>query len=114
MCNENFKKMEMVMVNEGKLYDYTEALEDMNPAQKRLLRSLNSLLHHISLTKNEAEFFDSSAQAFRLVSSIINQSNFNQKEVAIGEIPFGDQALEYSMDYIIEMIEKKKIICYDN
>ena len=86
----------------------------MSPAQVRLLRSLNSIVKEVMVTKDEADFFDSSAEFMRLCASVIKQANFIEGQKMINDIPYSDQALEYSIEVLQEAIQNAKVVHYDN
>lgn len=88
--------------------------EFMAPNQIRLLRQVNHILMQLATTDDEEAFFRSSAEALRLCASMIKQSNFAGKLEDAEEIPYGDQALEYSLDSLNEHILKSKVVTFDN
>ncbi len=88
--------------------------EGLGPAQVRLVKSLNSILIHVLKAENEDEYFDGSAELMRLCASLIKQSKFPRELENQGNIPYSDQALEFSMDVLQEHITSANIISYDN
>lgn len=84
----------------------------LGPAQLRLLNTLNHLLRKVLTTQDEAEYFDSSAEAMRICASLIKQSAFVEEmdENAV----YSDQALEYSIELLQDCMSSSKLIVYDN
>jgi predicted O-linked N-acetylglucosamine transferase (SPINDLY family) len=95
-----------------KLYIEIDATE-LSAAQIRAIKTLNMLLNHTITTDSEGEFFDSSAEAMRVCASIIKQANF-VNDMADSEIPYAQQALEFSLDILAEQMSTSKVINYDN
>ncbi len=87
---------------------------ELTPAQVRLIKSLHSLLLGVITTDDEAEYFDDSAEAMRICASLIQQSHFTQQFNTNKNIPYADQALEYSIDILQEQFSQSKVITYDN
>ena len=88
--------------------------EGLTPGQQRLVKSLNSILVHVLKAEDEDEFFDGSAEFMRLCASLIKQSKFPEQLENQGEIPYADQALEFSMDILQDHIGEESIVSYDN
>ena len=87
---------------------------ELNAHQVRLLKSIHSMLVHVSVTEDEGHYFDGSAELMRMVASLIQQANFNKRQAATNTIPYADQAIEYSMDLVTEALEGRKVIHWDN
>ena len=83
----------------------------MEPAQIRLLRSLNSMISFLLKADNESDYFDASAEAITLCASIIKQAHLPNEN---NQIEYANQALEYSIDILGDRIHNSKIIQYDN
>lgn len=88
--------------------------DELSPAQIRLIRSINTMLGHIVSTDEESEFFEGSAELMRMCASLIKQANFANDLKGLNDIPYAQQALEYSMDTIQDLIDSAKIVNYDN
>ena len=86
---------------------------DLKPQQIRLLRTVNALLTHVTKTDEEAEFFEASAQLMKQIASLIKQSTFIERSGA-DPIPYAEQALEYSLDNLVDMIHGDDVISFDN
>ena len=90
-------------------------VSDLTPAQVRLIRSLNTVLAGLVTTDDEGEFFEASAELMRACASLIKQSKFTSEAAKTKKtIPYGDQALEYSIDTLQEQINNAKVVTYDN
>ena len=87
---------------------------DLSPEQLRLTKSLITELITLIETNNEDQFFQSSAELMRLISSAIEFSSFVDYQKNVSTIPFSKQAIEYSIDVLAEFIEQNKHIQYDN
>ena len=87
--------------------------KDLDPANVRLIKSLNTLLFQLLRTTEEAEFFNNSAEVLRMCAAIIQQSKFPTAHKS-DKVPYAHQALEFAMDLLQEQMLKAKIINYDN
>ena len=87
---------------------------ELTPNQVRLIRSLNTMLAHVMLTENEEEYFEGSAEFMRMCAALIKQARFTESLKDSSNIPYAQQALEYSMDILQEYVTASKVITYDN
>ncbi len=87
---------------------------ELTPNQVRLIRSLNTMLAHVMLTENEDEYFEGSAEFMRMCAALIKQARFTENLKDQSNIPYAQQALEYSMDLLQEYVTNSKVITYDN
>lgn len=87
---------------------------ELTPAQIRLIKSLNAMLAHVLVTDDEEEYFEGSAEFMRMCASLIKQAQFTENLKGQGNIPYAQQALEYSMDVLQEYVTKSKVVTYDN
>jgi hypothetical protein len=87
---------------------------ELTPNQVRLIRSLNTLLAHVMITENEEEYFEGSAEFMRMCASLIKQAHFTENLKDATNIPYAQQALEYSMDVLQDYVTASKVIIYDN
>lgn len=90
-------------------YDTTE----LSPAQVRLLKRVHATLADLLTTDDEGEFFEGSAELMRVCAHLIKQSHFSDDKKR-SSIPYGEQALEYSVDCLQEQMSRGAIINYDN
>jgi hypothetical protein len=87
---------------------------ELTDSQVRLIKSINMMLQHVLVTDDEEEFFDGSADFMRMCASIIKKSHFAEDLKGINDIPYAEQALEYSMDILQEHISNSNVVSYDN
>lgn len=87
---------------------------ELTPNQVRLIRSLNTMLAHVMLTENEEEYFEGSAEFMRMCAALIKQAHFTENLKDQSNIPYAQQALEYSMDVLQEYVTSSKVVTYDN
>lgn len=86
----------------------------LTEAQIRQIKTLNTLLSQVLSTMNEGEFFDGSAEVMRLCAALIKQANFPTLCAEQVNIPYAQQAIEYSVDLLQEQLGASKLITYDN
>jgi len=84
----------------------------LSATQVRLLKSLNAMIKHVVSTDEEGEFFDGSAECMRICASLIKQAKFIEAFKA-EDIPYAEQALEYSIDILQEQMSAHKVVSYD-
>jgi len=87
---------------------------ELSPAQIRLVKSLNHMLNHVLTTDDEEDFFEGSAECMRMCASLIKQANFAEEFKDADNIPYAEQALEYSMDVLQDHIGGAKVTSFDN
>ena len=87
---------------------------ELNPQQVRLIRSLNTMLTHVLLTESEEEYFEGSAEFMRMCAALIKQARFTEELKDHSNIPYAQQALEYSVDVLQEYVTASKVVTYDN
>ena len=88
--------------------------DELTDSQVRLIKSVNMMLQHVLVTDNEEEFFYGSADFMRMCASIIKKSHFAEDLKGVNDIPYAEQALEYSMDVLQEHISSSNVVSYDN
>ena len=86
----------------------------LSQAQIRLLRSLLCILHRTMMTCDESQFFSGSAESLKICVALVKQSEFIEHLRELNNIPYAEQALEYSIDMLQESMELSKLIRYDN
>jgi hypothetical protein len=89
-------------------------VSELNPQQIRLIKSINSMLTHVLTTDDECDYFDGSSELMRMVASAVKQANFTADYTPNPDIPYAEQALEFSIDAIADQIHSNKIINFDN
>jgi hypothetical protein len=87
---------------------------ELNPQQLRLIKSLNTMITHVLLTENEEEYFEGSAEFMRMCASLIKQARFTEQLKDQTNVPYTQQALEYSVDVLQEYVTASKVVTYDN
>jgi hypothetical protein len=85
--------------------------EDLNATQIRLLKTINALLAHAITAEEEAEYFETSAELLKKCAEVIKHSNFADKNPSMA---YGDQAVEFALDFINEFMDANKIHNIDN
>lgn len=88
--------------------------KNLAPEQLRLTKSVITELTKMMETNTEEQFFHSSAELMRLIATAIEFSSFVDYQSAHSTIPFGPQAIEYSIDVLTDFMETNKHIQYDN
>lgn len=84
----------------------------LSPAQIRLLKSFNAMMKHVATTNSESDFFDGSAECMRICASLIKQAQFIEA-FRSEDIPYAEQALEYSIDILQDQMSTHKVVTYD-
>lgn len=87
---------------------------ELTQSQVRLVKSINMMLQHVLITDDEEEFFTGSAEFMRMCAAIIKNAHFAQDLKDVDNIPYAQQALEYSMDILQEHITGSSVVNYDN
>lgn len=100
----------MEMQNHGKITIDIDTSE-LTPAQLRAIKTINMLMAHIVTTQEEAEYFDATAEVMRICASLVKQSQFCMSNT---KIPYGDQALEFAIESLAELMESSSVVKYDN
>lgn len=102
------KKLEMENLN------LTLDVSELNSNQIRLIRSINTMLTHVLTTDDECDYFDGSSELLRMVASAVKQANFTSDFKFQNNIPYAEQALEFSMENLQDHISGNKVVSYDN
>ena len=98
--DQSFGKKEAVLIELNGL--------ELKAAQLRLIKTLNNTILQAITTDNEREYFNNSAEIIRLCASLIQQSNFKDTKIASNK-----QALEFSIDTLLEYMDKGLVVTYD-
>jgi hypothetical protein len=85
--------------------------EELTPTQLRLLKSVTSLLTNVLSADEESEFFDMSAELMKKVAETIKHSDFATQNK---QMEYGDQAVEFAVDFINESLNMNKLHNIDN
>ena len=86
-------------------------VEDMTPVQVRLVKSINSLVAHILTAEDESEYFDASAELIRKAAELIKQADFAHQHK---DMNYGDQAVEFAVDFLNEVMNDNNVGNVDN
>lgn len=89
-------------------------IEGLTEAQIRMIKNVNSLLMDVLTTNDEDHFFEGSADFMRSCAAVIHECKFSRSNQGKSSIPYGEQAVEYSMDILQEFIATSKLSQYDN
>lgn len=93
-------------------HNLTIETKDLNEVQIRLLKRINTMLLHTLTTEDEAQYFEATAEVFKLVATAVKDADFCTEKVS--HITYGTQALEYALDGLMDHINAKKIVGWDN
>lgn len=85
--------------------------EELTPTQVRLVKSVTSLLTNVLASDEESEFFDMSAELMRKVAETIKHADFANKN---RDMEYGEQAVEFAIDFLNESLENNRITNIDN
>lgn len=88
--------------------------QELTSQQRRLLKSVTTLLAHVMTTDEESEYFDSSSELMKLLAGAIKQANFSSIWRENTDIPYATQVLEFCLDNLTDEIQSDGIIRYDN
>lgn len=84
----------------------------LHAQQIRLLKAVIPGLLEILTTEREDIFFTQSKETLRIWATMVKLSNFAEKNS--GSLAYGNQAIEYAIDEIIDGIKSKNFIQLDN
>ena len=85
--------------------------EGLSSTQVRLVKSVHSLLAHVLASDEEAEYFEASAELLRKTAELIKHANF---AVEHKNMSYGDQAVEFAVDFLNESLDENKVHNIDN
>ncbi len=85
--------------------------EELNQVQVRLLKNTNALMVQLMTAEDEAEYFELCSQMMVKMAEIVKHAHFanNHKEMN-----YGEQALEFSLDFLNESLDQTKYGNIDN
>ncbi len=86
-------------------------VEELTPTQVRLVRSVNALLAHVLTADEEAEYFEMSAELMRKTAELIKHSSFADQNKGMS---YGEQAVEFAVDFLNESLDGNKVHNIDN
>ena len=85
--------------------------EEMTLTQIRLIKSVNALISHVLTAEDETEYFEVSAELIRKTAELIKHSDF---AVSNSSMPYGNQAVEFAVDFLNDSMDSGKIGNIDN
>lgn len=85
--------------------------EELTPTQVRLLKNINALMTHVLSADEESEYFEMSAELMRKTAEIIKHADFANKNK---DMAYGDQAVEFAVDFLNESMNGSGINNIDN
>ncbi len=88
-------------------------VEEFSPQQIRLIKTITSLLSHVGVTDDEDDYFETCSELMKQIAAFVKQANFNDFP-PYDHIPYAEQALEYSIDNIVNNIHDEKLNSFDN
>ena len=105
----------MINFNKKKNRSLNLDTSELSPAQERLIRYIHTAIIQAITTSDEAKYFEEASESVRMLSNLIKQANFTQKNThAVNTIPYSTQALEFCVETITEAIEEEDITIFDN
>jgi endonuclease III-like uncharacterized protein len=87
--------------------------ESLTPQQVRLVKSLNMILGELLTSHTEHEYFECAQLLFSIAASLIQNSPFPNDMKKLSNIQYSDQAIEYAMDKIQEVLGDGQITPVD-
>jgi hypothetical protein len=77
---------------------------DLTSLQLRLLKHVHTLLVHVLAAEDETEYFEASSHLLKQTVQLIRHANFAENHQ--GAIPYGQQAVEYAIDSVNEVVDQ--------
>jgi hypothetical protein len=86
-------------------------VEELTPTQVRLIKSVNSLMAHVLIAEEEGEYFEASAELLKKAAELIKHSSFAVDNKGMN---YGDQSVEFAVDFLNESIAENPLRNMDN
>ncbi len=86
-------------------------VEELSPTQIRLIKSVNSLMAHVLIAEEESEYFDAASELLKKAAELIKQAEFSTKN---NDMNYGEQAVEFAVDFLNEALNEGKLGSIDN
>jgi uncharacterized protein YaaN involved in tellurite resistance len=86
-------------------------VEEMTPTQIRLIKNITSLLSSVLSSDEESEYFELSSELLKKTAEIIKHSDFANMNK---NMSYGDQAVEFAVDFLNETLDQNKMNNIDN
>jgi hypothetical protein len=87
------------------------SVEELDPAQIRLIKMINSLVNQVLTAEDEAEYFELSAALIKKSAEIIKASHYAKNNK---KLPVARQALEFAFDFFSENLIEDDLGNIDN
>ena len=85
--------------------------EELTPTQLRLVKSVTSLLTNVLASDEESEYFEMSAELMKKVAETIKHADFANKNK---NMAYGEQAVEFAIEYLNDSLDNNNIHNIDN
>lgn len=86
-------------------------VEEMTPTQIRLLKTVTTLLSSVLSSDEESEYFELSSELLKKTAELIKHSDFANMNK---DMSYGDQAVEFAVDFLNESLDQNRIHNIDN
>ncbi|HXH74042.1 MAG TPA: hypothetical protein VNJ08_03705 [Bacteriovoracaceae bacterium] len=85
--------------------------EELTSTQVRLIKSINGLMAQILTAEDESEYFELSSELLRKATEVIKHSHFANQN---NDMSYGNQAVEFAVDFLNESLDQDKLGSIDN
>jgi uncharacterized protein YaaN involved in tellurite resistance len=85
--------------------------EELSQTQVRLIKSINGLMAQLLTAEDESEYFELSSELLKKAAEIIKHSHFANQDTLMN---YGDQAVEFAVDFLNESLDNNKVGNIDN
>lgn len=85
--------------------------EDLNPTQVRLIKAVNALMGQLLTAEDESEYFELSAELLRKTAEAIKHAHFAGQN---NDMSYGDQAVEFALDFLNDSLNQSNLGNVDN
>lgn len=89
--------------------DLTIDTAEMDTAQIRLIKRINSIVCNMMVTDDESEYFQLSSELLKLTGQSIKDANFSKYWSENSNIKYADQALEFGVDALSEELSTQLV-----
>lgn len=98
----------------NEMLNFSLNVSKLSGPQIRLLRAFNLLMLELLEADKESDFFDKSSELVRLWVLAVRSSNFSLQHNNIENIAYTDQAIEFSLDSLMEFLNSPNGSSFDN
>ncbi len=85
--------------------------EDMTQTQVRITKTISALVAQLLTAEDESEYFELSAELLKKAAEAIKHSHF---AIQNKDMCYGDQAVEFAIDFLNESVDQNKLGNIDN